>query len=285
MLPYLAVGVGVFCIGTSAIFVKLAGVPGTVSAFYRIFISAMALMPLFLLQRRRQALPQRRDMGWIGLGGFLFSMDLALWQTAILLTSAAASTLLANNAPIWVGLGAMVFFHERLSGKYWLGLATALVGMALIVGGNVSALRFNLGDLLSIAASMIYAGYMLVTQRARVTTDTVTFNTLTMLVALLILLPLNLISGQTLSGFSTETWLVLLGLGLIPQFIGWLAINYALGHLPAARVSVILLGQPLVTALLGVLLLGEALSTADILGGACVLGGIYLVIQRSSQSK
>jgi drug/metabolite transporter (DMT)-like permease len=208
-------------------------------------------------------------------------MDLALWQTAILLTSAATSTLLANNAPLWVGLGAMVFFHERLSGRYWLGLVIALTGMALIVGGGLSDLRFNTGDLLSIAASMIYAGYMLVTQRARVTTDTVTFNTLTMLVATLILLPLNLGLGQSLSGFSTSTWLALLGLGLIPQFTGWLAINYALGHLPAARVSVILLGQPLVTALLGVLMLGETLTTAEILGGACVLGGIYLVTQRS----
>ena len=279
LLPYLAVTLGVLCIGTSAIFVKLAGTPGSVSAFYRVTFAGAALLPLFMLRRKKLHLP-RADLGWIALGGLLLALDLALWQTAILLTSAAAATLLANNSPIWVGLGAMLIFHERLSGKYWLGLFIALGGMAFIVGGNTAALRFNTGDLLSIGASFIYASYMLVTQKARLHTDTLTLNTLTMLVGILILLPLNLALGQELSGFSARTWLALVGLGLLPQFLGWLAINYAMGHLHAARVSVILLGQSVVTAVLGVLLLGEALSAAELLGGLLVLGGIYLVNKR-----
>jgi drug/metabolite transporter (DMT)-like permease len=78
--------------------------------------------------------------------------------------------------------------------------------------------------------------------------------------------------------------LALIGLGLIPQFIGWLSINYAMGYLPATQVSVTLLGQPIVTAILGIIFLKEALSPADIIGGLMVLTGIYLVNQRM-QSK
>ncbi len=277
---YFALAVGVICIGTSAIFVKIANVPGLVSAFYRVLFAGIALFSLYLF-RRKKRLPSPPDLGWIVLGSLFFALDLALWNTSILLTSAAVSTLLANNSPLWVGLGAMLLFRERLSQKYWLGLTIALTGMVLIVGGKaVQELRFNTGDLLAIATSFCYAGYMLVTQKARSRMDTLTLNTFTMLACTLLLLPANLFSSQMLTGFSLRTWLALVGLGLVPQFVGWLVINYAMGHLPAARVSVTLLGQVLVTAILGFLLLRESPSLADIAGGLLVLAGIYLVNQQ-----
>jgi drug/metabolite transporter (DMT)-like permease len=122
---------------------------------------------------------------------------------------------------------------------------------------------------------------MLITQKARAHTDTLSLNLLTMFTSSLVLLPMAIIFGHTLTGFSTGTWLALLGLGLVPQFLGWLAINYAMGHLPAARVSVMLLGQPVVTAILGILVLQESLAITDLAGGMMVLSGIYLVNQRS----
>jgi drug/metabolite transporter (DMT)-like permease len=54
-----------------------------------------------------------------------------------------------------------------------------------------------------------------------------------------------------------------------------------MGHLPAARVSVTLLGQSVVTAILGIVFLNELLSFADVTGGLLVLIGIYLVNQRT----
>jgi len=281
---YLALALGIFCIGTSAIFVKIASVPGSVSAFYRVLFAGLALLPLRLSQKKLSS-PSWKDIRLIGLGGIAFVGDLVLWNTSILLTSAAAATLLANNSPLWVGLGATLIFREKLNLKYWLGLLIALLGMTVIVGGNaIQELHFNTGDLLAIAASFLYAAYMLITQKARARVDTLTLNLFTMLTCIIILLPVILLLGQPLTGFSAQVWIALLGLGLIPQFIGWLAINYAMGHLPAARVSVTLLGQSVVTAILGILFLREALSLADITGGIMVLIGIYLVNQRT-QSK
>ncbi len=281
---YLALGLGVVCIGTSAIFVKLASVPGVVSAFYRVFIALLALLPLHLGARTRPT-PNRRSWGLVLLGSLFFAGDLVLWNTSILRTSAAAATLLANNSPLWVGLGAMLIFRERLSPVYWIGLLVALTGMAIIVGGNaLQELHFNSGDLLAVAASFFYAGYMLTTQKTRARIDTLTLNFLTMGACSLMLLPTTLLFGQVLTGFSAGVWLSLLGLGLVPQFLGWLAINFALGQLPAARVSVTLLGQSVVTAILGILFLGEALSAADLIGGLLVLLGIYLVNRRNRTS-
>jgi drug/metabolite transporter (DMT)-like permease len=66
-------------------------------------------------------------------------------------------------------------------------------------------------------------------------------------------------------------------MGLISQVIGYLAINYALGHLPASLVAPTMLGQPVMTALLALPLLGERLTQGQVLGGVAVLAGVYIV--------
>ena len=281
-LAYSALACGILCIGCSALFVKFAGVPGTVSAFYRLLFAAPPLMAAWLWKRK--PLPARHDLLLMAAGGALFAVDLTLWNTGLLITSAATATLLANNAPIWVGLGALFFFRERLAPRFWIGLALSLLGMACIVGSSgLGELRFNRGDLLSIGASMFYAAYLLTTQKARVANDTLTFMTVSVVVGTLLMLVLNLRLGYPLAGFSARTWWALVGLGLVSHLAGWLAINYALGHLKASAVSVSLLGQAVVTALLSIPLLGETLGVAQSAGGLLVLSGIYLVNSRKRE--
>ena len=283
---YLALAAGIFIIGTSAILVKFANVSGLVSGSYRLGIATAVLLPIWLLKNKGAKIPAKENLKFIVLGGGLFGIDIALWNTSILMTTAAKATLLSNNAPIWVGLGALFFFKEKLSKKYWAGLLLALVGMSIIMGINqLGSQPLNLGDLLAFATSFMYAGVMLLTQKARSKVDTFTFSTLNTTIAALTILPIALFTGQTMSGFSQETWLALIGLGLGPQVIGWLLINYAMGHLRASHVSVSLLGQPVVTAILGVVILGEMLTANQMIGGGLALTGIYLVNQKSVQKR
>ncbi len=273
---YVALGFGVLCIGLSAIFVKLAAVPGPVSAFYRVFFATLLLTPWWLLRRR--PLPSRRVLLATCFGGLFFAADLVLWNSAIMLTDAGVATLLANNAPIWVGLAAWLFLHERLTANFWLGLAVAMIGMVLIVGVGGSLLTSSgLGNLLAIGASLLYAAYLLTTQRVRAQMDTMTFMMVSMGVGVVLLLPLNLAWGLPLTGFSLNTWAALLALGIVSQLGGWLSINYALGHIQATRVSVTLLAQAVVTTLVAIPVLGEVPAPLQIVGGVMVLGGIYWV--------
>jgi drug/metabolite transporter (DMT)-like permease len=103
--------------------------------------------------------------------------------------------------------------------------------------------------------------------------------TISLISTIPVLLILNLVMGTSLTGYSAKTWLALIALGLVSHMGGWLAINYALGHLRAAPVSVTLLAQVIVTALLSIPLLGEDLSRRQIVGGMVVLAGIYLANQ------
>ena len=217
------------------------------------------------------------------LAGIFFAFDLALFNTAVLRTSAANATLLGNNAPIIVGLATWLVFERRPPSAFWLGLGLAVVGSACIMGDD--ALRhttaFGVGDAMAITASAFFAGYLLTVERVRAHVDTLTLTTLTVAVSSATLLLLCLALRVPLTGFTTHAWLELIGLGIVSQVGGYLAITYALGHLPATVTSVGLLAQAPLTAVLAIPLLGEPLRTSQILGGALVLTGIYVVNRRT----
>lgn len=291
---YGALALGVLCIGFSAIFTKWANMPGSVSAFYRVLIATAALTIPYLLYvyRRRQrekllGVEQRAPrigralLGVTVLAGLFFALDLVFWNSALRITSAANATLLGNLSTVWVSLGALLLFHESLKRRFWLGMVIALLGTAIIMGRDVFAHPdLGWGDLLSVGSSTFYAGYLLTTNRARRRMGTMPFMWISSVASTIMLLAYVLVMGEKLTGFSAEQWWSLVALGLVSHALGWMAINYSLGHLPAPIASVSLLSQPVITALLAVPLLAEALSVYQLIGGALVLAGIYIVNRR-----
>lgn len=277
-LAYLALGIGILSIGFSAIFVRWADAPGTVISFYRTGIAALVLAwPFYRRARKHQGLPPPGTRVAI-LGGLLFAGDLTLWSTGVMQGGATNPTLLANTAPVWVGLGAIILFREKLGARFWLGLAMAMTGAMLILGLDaLAAANLGLGSLLGLGSAIFYGGYFLVAQRGRQSLDALSYLWLAALSATLTLLALNLVLGHPLTGYTRFTYLNFLGAGLLVQVFGWLAISYAQGYLPASIVAPTMLGQPVVTAVLALLLLGEGLSSWQIVGGVIVLAGVYMV--------
>jgi drug/metabolite transporter (DMT)-like permease len=138
LLPYLALGAGVLGLGFAAIFVRWAGAPGPVASFYRLAITVTLLtLPFF----RRVKAKGKGGVPTAGLqlavlGGLFFAGDLAFWASGVVLSGATSPTLLLNTAPIWVGLGALVLFHERLNATFWIGLVVAMSGALIVLGAG-----------------------------------------------------------------------------------------------------------------------------------------------------
>jgi drug/metabolite transporter (DMT)-like permease len=99
------------------------------------------------------------------------------------------------------------------------------------------------------------------------------------------LLVINLVLRNPLTGYSSQTWLVFFAAAIVSQIIGYMSLAYALGHLPASIVSPTMIGQPIVTAILAVPLLGEIPTFLQFIGGATALAGIYIVNQAHSKSQ
>jgi len=273
---YLALVLGIVCIAWSAIFVRWTDIPGPASAFYRMLIPAMVLLPTFATDRKRERVTSRSWM-IIGLGGLFFALDLALYNTAILRTSAANATLLGNNTPIVVGLLTWMVFRRRPQPAFWLGLILAICGSVVILWADLARhAPFGVGDVMALGAAACFAVYLLATEKVRTTTSTLTFLRLSMIATTLVLLLLNFAMGISLRVPHRRTWWALLGLGLISQLGGYLALTYALGHLPATITAISLLTQGPLTAAMAAVLLGEPLTLQQIVGGALVLSGVAL---------
>jgi drug/metabolite transporter (DMT)-like permease len=281
---YAVLGVGILCIAWSAILVKFAGdVSGPASALYRVLVACTVLLPLWAVKKKGKALPDRQTIGLAALGGIFFAFDVALFNSAILATSATSTTLIANSTPIWVALGSWLLWKELPSLGFWVGLGVILVGMTALVGGDVlHHTTLGYGHLMAIASSAWYAAYLMTTHRVRATSDTLTFTVISVAASAVTLGVVCLVSGVPMSGFAPLSWASLAALGLVSQVGGYLAITYALGHHRATATSVSLLAQAPLTALLAMPLLGERLSPAQALGGALVLGGVYVVNRRAA---
>ncbi|MGB2636433.1 MAG: DMT family transporter [Candidatus Acidiferrum sp.] len=273
---YLAMVAGIVCIAWSAIFVRWTDIPGPASAFYRMLIPAVVLLPTFLFDRSGIRLNWRM-LGIIALGGLFFALDLALYNTSILKTSAANATLLGNNTPIVVGLLSWLILRKRPSAAFWLGLLLALTGTMVILWADLGKLtRLGVGDVMALGAAACFAVYLLATERVRTSTSTLGFLRLAMISSTVALFLINLVMGISLRVPQGRTLWAVLGLGLVSQLGGYLALTYALGHLPATITSVSLLTQGPLTAVMAALLLAEPLTWPQILGGMLVLSGVGL---------
>lgn len=283
--PYVALIFGIIALGFSALFVRWADAPGPVFGLYRIGLSTIVLIPFFIIRRRKAAPITRAILIFPLAGGILTALDHGFWNTSVNFTSAANATLLANTAPLWVALFAWLVWRERLKPSFWFGLILTLSGAAIVLGTDfLSESGLGIGDLLAITAGIFYAGYFLVTQRGRIHWDTLSYIWIVGLVASLGLLATSLLSGMQITGYSTQSYLAFFGAALVSQTGGYLAVGYALGHLPASLVAPTMIGQPVVTALLAIPLLGESLQTSQMLGGVAVLVGIYLVHNSREES-
>lgn len=284
LLACAALAAGIICVAWSGVFVRLAAVPGVVAAFYRFAVATLALGP-WCIRRRPTAGPGLRRAVWLAsVAGMFFACDNALFNIAVQRASVAIVTLLANTSPFFVAFVVWIVFRERLSRAFWLGLLLACVGSAIVLanaavgwrGAGGAALS---GDLIAIVSAGFFAGYLMITQRARALADTLTLTTTAVASGAIVLLLACLALHAPLTGFRPGSWAALIALGLVSQVGGYLGVTYALGELDATVTSVAFLGQVPVTAVLAAIVLGESLDSLQIAGGVLVLGGIYAVLR------
>jgi len=273
MNPKASLIIGILCIAFSPIFVKLAGASPLTSGFYRLFLAWLCLLPYCLVKR---SLRIGRKQLWIALlGGIVFALDIAVWNLSLIRISATISTLLANLAPVWVGLISYCILKKKSGRLFWIGTCVAITGMVILVGyRHLLALEFNAGILLALLASLFYAIYIVITRSILQKISTVTFMFYNMLAGSIFLLIINLFLHNQLVHFSLNTWLCFLGMGALCQLAGWLTINHSLRFLESAKVSIALLSQTVIAGFLAILFLKETLELNEIIGSAVVLAGI-----------
>ena len=184
--------------------------------------------------------------------------------------------------PIWSALLGRIA-GERLAGRQVIGVGLSVVGIGLAFvepgrafGGDLMSL---VGDGLLLLTGLLGALYGLIAKRVLAVDHPATLTTYAMLFGAVLLLPVALVEGLV-PAVARLDWR-LLGLVVFLGVLGWSAAfllwTWALSRITPTQVAVYVNLNPIVAALLGILLLGERRSPMFVLGFAAVVIGVLLV--------
>ena len=259
----------------SAIFNRLAPDGPATIVWVRMAITAVLLAPLAVRDVRSGALP-RSASDWlvVSLSGALLAAHFLTWTASLRHTSVASSVLLVSLHPVLVAVLGRRLLGETVSARLVAGLALALVGTAITAAGDLRVSREALGgDLLAIAGSVTFAGYLLVGRRVRSRYGAAGYSVPVYLVVAAIALLVAPLSGAAVVP-QPRTALACLGLAAVCTVLGHTVFNWTLRHLRAVIVSLAFLGEPPITALLAIPFLGEWPPRNAVAGGVAVLLGL-----------
>ncbi len=293
--PILILVIGIFAVSTASIFIRFAQQEASsiVIAAYRMTLAGLMLAP-FALPSALQSIRALsfRQRGLVILAGIFLAIHFATWITSLEYTTVASSVVLVTTTPLWVAILSPLVLKERMRREIWLGLILAMLGGALVglqnaclyQAGQFQCLPFRefiggqalWGNALALLGAFTAAGYMLVGRQVRPVLSLISYTFWVYSISAAALLFLIAFSGQLMTGYSTKTYLWFALLALIPQVIGHSSFNWALKYLPAAFVSLALLGEPVGTTILAVIFLREDPGAMEIIGGVMILSGIFL---------
>jgi drug/metabolite transporter (DMT)-like permease len=271
---------GAMTISFSAVWVRLAHVSPTASAFYRVFLGGLFLLGMLLFRR------ERLWRGWRCLGlslgaGLFFALDLYSWHRSIGYLGPGLATILGNFEVFLVPLAGLLLYGERPNRRFVLSAPLALAGLFMIVGVRWDQLTpaTRLGIAYGLATALFYTGFLVVLRKLQ--TDrrqpSAVLSLMVVSFASALFLSLDMLhSGDTFRIPDLQTALSLVALGLMIQTVGWLLITHSLPHIPAALAGLLLLLQPSLAFVWDVLFFDRATSTTAWAGVALALGAIYL---------
>ncbi len=214
--------------------------------------------------------------GVIVFGALNFGLSYALIYVALVHVSAGTAQLMLAFVPLLTLGLAIIHGVERFRRNALLGALIAVAGMAVIFAEQVSL------DVPLLSLTALFAGAVVVAEASVAVkwfpnVHPVTQNTIGMAVGVAVLAALSIFVGETWQlPQQASTWIALLYLSVVGSAVVFLLIIYVLHRWTATATSYTFLVLPLVTILLGTILLGEQATPAFVVGGAIVLVGVYV---------
>lgn len=267
----------VMCWGTGNILVRQVDLTAAPLAFWRLALSALIYSAIVLARRGRVTWPQLRAC-------LPSAVMLGLWYIAfyeaIKSTTVTNVAMIVSLVPVVLIWPAMRRFAEPVSLKLLALVAAALGGTALVLFGSASVPIWSFrGDGLAVLALLLFSGQMAFAKEARRQIGVLEFQAVAWIVALVVVTPPAVLTGDGLSLPDRTAWLWVAALTAVPGS-GHLMMNWAHNHVRITVSSMALLGAPPITMVLAAVFLDEPIKTAQVIGGVIVIAALAGVIRR-----
>jgi drug/metabolite transporter (DMT)-like permease len=267
------------CFGSIPILTTLAtgGGAGLVDLLaWRYLIAAVLLVVVSggLAQVKR---PVARAMPLLVLAGGGQAAIAFVSLSALRYIPAAMLTFLFYTYPAWVAVISAVRGSERITRGRAVALALSLVGIALMVGVPGAGHLHPLGLLLALASALMYAAYIpMIDYLGRDLPPAVT-STYASGGAALILVAAALVEGGLGVRFTPLAWGAIGTMAVVSTVLAFIAFLRGLAVIGPVRTAIMSTIEPFWTALLGGLVLRQALGPRTLLGGVCIAAAVVLL--------
>lgn len=278
--PYIPIIIGVISVSLSAIFVKLSTADAGVIAFYRMLFSILIMLPWFLMKYSNEIkVLSKRDWIFSSIAGVFLSFHFILWFESLNYTSVASSTVLVTMQPLFAFIGTYLFFKEKITLQTFIAGGIAILGSVLISWGDFQISGTALyGDILALIACALITGYLLFGQDVRKRLSLVTYTMVVYSVSTITLFFYIIIKGESFGPYPAIDWMWFILLAIIPNLLGHNLFNWALKWTSTNVISIAILFEPVVAALLAIFIFNEYLTVSQIVGGLVVILGVMLFV-------
>jgi drug/metabolite transporter (DMT)-like permease len=280
---------GAFMISFSAIFVKLADVVPTCSAFYRVFFGFFFLLALAVCKKDLHKPPPPWQLLLISFCGLTFALDLFFWHESIMYIGPGLATLL-GNFQVFILAGISIFFlGERARPRFLASLPIAIFGLFLIVGVDWHRLSstYKTGVYFGLLTAVCYAVYLLSLKKAQVAGNrSPVFSLMLVCFCCAIFLGTKMTAaGESFVIPNLKSLLSLISLGFFCQTVGWMLIAGALPKIQTSLAGLMLLLQPSLSFLWDVLFFDRPTSLLNWTGVFLTLAAIYMGLTGKTSPK
>jgi len=267
---------------TGTVLAKGIDMGGLAIGAYRFAFFSIAIVTWMWMRGTPFRLRVMRDSMW---GGIALGADIALFFSAVKLTTIVNATIIGSLQPIIVGVIAARFFGERIRPRDAIWSLVALAGVVLVItagpSGEASDIR---GDLLALAAMLSWSAYFIASKNSKKLLTSTEFTAGTSIWTALICIPLGFAFGQDMSWPTWENWGLLLAMAIGSGLIGHALMNWSLVRIPLWVGSTFTLLIPVFSALLAWVFLDESLSVGQGIAMGVVIGALAMIVHGQRQS-
>jgi drug/metabolite transporter (DMT)-like permease len=243
--------------------------------FWRVAIALPFLFVLCHVTGQRPHWPKRALTLAILAAAIFYVLDLAAWNAGIRMTKLGNATLFGNTGSFVFAIYGLWLVHRLPSAKQGGALLLAIAGTGLLMSGSYELSHTNFtGDMLTLAAGLLYGGYLIFVERARSAVKPLPLLLLATLFGIPMLLAISAGLGEQIW---PHDWTPLVIFALSSQVFGQGLLVYSIGTLPPLVVGLALLTQPAVSAAVGWVVYGERLSLTDVIGALAIAVALVLV--------
>jgi drug/metabolite transporter (DMT)-like permease len=268
-------------ISVLTVLVTAAGVPLLTAMAWR-YLLGVTLLGAVARPGRIRSIPTLRVVQLVVTGGCGQALITYLSLHALEYIPVGPLAFLFYTYPAWVALLAALRKAERLTSVRVIALTLALAGVTVMVGAPTEKLN-PIGVMLALGSALLYSAYLPALEHVQAGIPAVIATFLLIGGAAIAFVMAALLTGELFIPAGITVWLEILVLAVVSTVVAFLTLIKGLAVLGPVRTSIVATVEPFFTATLGVLVLGNQMSTTTLLGGILIAGAVLLIQWNSTQ--